>query len=100
MGYALRSVQTDARAANLNTLAAVYMEMGRLDDARETLMKGIEKQEAGEAGPADWYVLGRIAERLSLPDEAKAAYARIAEPTVAREGSAWALAQKRRKLLP
>jgi hypothetical protein len=35
----------------------------------------LRKDEAPTDG--DWYVLGRIAEQLGLPDEAKAAYAKV-----------------------
>ncbi|MFT3775948.1 MAG: DUF3857 domain-containing protein [Minicystis sp.] len=100
LGYALRAVQAQPdKASYLNTLAALYAELGRAEDARETLMKTLPHQPNEEPSSADWYVVGRLAERLGLPDEAKAAYGRVTRPTKRREGTAWALAQKRLKAL-
>ena len=100
LGYALRAAQAQpGHAAYLNTLAALYAELGRAEDARETLMKGLAQQPDEEPSQADWYVIGRMAERLGLPEEAKAAYGRLTRPAQQREGTAWALAQRRIKVL-
>jgi tetratricopeptide (TPR) repeat protein len=100
LGYALRAVQAEPRdAARLNTLSAVYAELGRAEDARETLQKLLPLQKDEEPQPADWYVVGRLAERLGLAEDAKTAYARVPRPEKRRGFSAWALAQKRLKAL-
>lgn len=98
LGNALRAVQAEpARPSFLNTLAALYAEMGRTEDARETLLKILPLQPKEEPGSADWYVVGRLAERLGMPDEARAAYVKVTRPDKERDGTAWALAQKRLK---
>jgi hypothetical protein len=78
LDYALKAVNASPNdAASLNTLAAVEAALGHLADAREHLLASIEKSSAKEPRDADWYVIGRIAEQLGLPDEAKAAYSKV-----------------------
>lgn len=77
LGWARRAVeggQGDAHAA-LNTLAAVYADLGRPAEARDVFLRSLEDGRALEG--ADWYVHGRIAEGWSLPEAARAAYARV-----------------------
>ncbi|APR81551.1 Transglutaminase-like enzyme, putative cysteine protease [Minicystis rosea] len=98
LGYALRAVQAEpTKPTYLNTLAALYAELGRTEDARETLMKILPHEPNEEPRPPDWYVIGRLAERLGLPEEAKAAYGRVTRPVKRRDNTAWYLAQKRLK---
>jgi tetratricopeptide (TPR) repeat protein len=100
LGNALRAVQAEpTRPSFLNTLAALYAEMGRTEDARETLLKILPLQPKEEPSSADWYVVGRLAERLGMPEDARAAYAKVTKPDKERDGTAWALAQKRLKAL-
>ncbi|MEO5729470.1 MAG: hypothetical protein ABI134_29510, partial [Byssovorax sp.] len=98
LGYALKAAQAQPDNDKvLNTLAALNAELGRVEDARETLMKAIALHTDGDPSGADWYVIGRIAEQLSLPDEARAAYARVASTGKAQGGSVYQLAQRRLK---
>lgn len=76
--YALKAVNADPDdAAYLNTLAAVDIALGHTADARERFVKALELRKDGTPDDGDWYVLGRIAEQLGLPDEARAAYAKV-----------------------
>jgi tetratricopeptide (TPR) repeat protein len=98
LGYALKAAQAEPNDGKvLNTLAALNAELGRVEDARETLMKAIASHPDGDPSNADWYVVGRIAEQLSLPDEAKAAYARAVSSGKGGRDSVYQLAQKRLK---
>ena len=76
--YALKAVNAEPNEATyLNTLAAVDIALGHTADARERFVKSIELRKDESPNDGDWYVLGRIAEQLGLPDEAKAAYAKV-----------------------
>lgn len=76
--YALKAVNAAPSEANyLNTLAAVDIALGHTADARERFVKALELRKDEAPTDGDWYVLGRIAEQLGLPDEAKAAYAKV-----------------------
>jgi Flp pilus assembly protein TadD len=79
--------------ATLNTLAVLYAEQGKSSEARDTLLESLEYEEDA-LRPADWYVVGRIAENYGIRDVASEAYRRIEKPTRA-SSSAWELAQKR-----
>ena len=82
-----------ASHSTLNTLAVLYAEQGKSSEARDTLLKSLEYEEDA-LRPADWYVVGRIAENYGIRDVAAEAYRRIEKP--GREtSSAWELAQKR-----
>jgi len=65
--------------AALNTLAALYAEVGRYPEAKEALVAGMEADHAERPAPADWYVMGRIAEGLGEIDEARRDYDRAIE---------------------
>jgi tetratricopeptide (TPR) repeat protein len=98
LGYALRAVTAEPDGVpGLNTLAALHAEIGHTEDARETLVKVLALRPGGAPHASDWYVIGRIAEQLSLPDEARAAYAHITKPEKPRGGTEYELAQKRLK---
>jgi hypothetical protein len=63
----------------------------------QTLKKAVDLSESGTLTPADWYVVGRVAEAYGLADVAADAYARVqpdghGAPTIT-------LAQKRLKVL-
>jgi len=82
--------------AILNTLAVVYAEQGNSSEARDTLLKSLDKLESDELTPSDWYVVGRIAENYGILDAAAEAYKNIPKPKQP-EGSTWVLAQQRLK---
>lgn len=80
-GYALQAVNAAPRSAgSLNTLAALDAATGHVADARDRLLRTIDLRADKEPTEDDWYVIGRIAERLGLPDEARDAYAHIQTP--------------------
>lgn len=99
LGRALKSVQaTNGREPkSLHTLAAVYLELGRNADARRVLADLLALRREGEPATEDWYIIGRLAENLSLRDAAKAAYAHVEAPKHPHLTSTWALAQRRSK---
>jgi tetratricopeptide (TPR) repeat protein len=79
--YALKAVNASPSEPNfLNTLAAVEVALGHTADAWDHLFKAIDLRPDKEPNDGDWYVLGRIAERLGLPDEARAAYSKVPPP--------------------
>ncbi|HVG63100.1 MAG TPA: DUF3857 domain-containing protein [Hyalangium sp.] len=63
-------------AAYVHTLATLYAELGKGQEARQLLLKSLELQGTSALEPYDWYVVGRIAESYGLMEEARAAYAR------------------------
>ena len=81
----------------LHTLAALYAAAGRVTEARETLLKSIDAGAIRQPQPADWYVVGRLAEAYGVPEAAREAYERLTAPGP-REPvalSCYALAQRR-----
>jgi len=74
------SVRRGANAANLHTKATVEVELGDLRAAVEDLQKAIDHHLRKEPAPSDYYVQGRIAELIGLPDEAIAAYRKAKPP--------------------
>ncbi|MBV8201016.1 MAG: DUF3857 domain-containing protein, partial [Acidobacteria bacterium] len=86
-------------AAALHTLASLYAEAGKPNDAREILLESMQAAGAVEPAPDDWYVLGRIAEEYGARDVANGYYARVKKPAHEDQVamSCWALAQRRLK---
>jgi tetratricopeptide (TPR) repeat protein len=83
-----------ASAAALHTLAALYAESGKSGEARQALLKSIERRNSEEPTSSDWFVLGRIAENYGVHDAAVAAYKRV-DKEEASGLSTWELARKR-----
>jgi tetratricopeptide (TPR) repeat protein len=84
----------------LQTLAALHVEKGMTNDAKELLFQSIVLQ--GDQGPSstDWYVFGRMYEQLGEREAAIAAYNKVAGGTAPQDpSSAYALAQRRLKAL-
>jgi tetratricopeptide (TPR) repeat protein len=82
--------------ATLHTLASIYAEMDRPEEAYRVLLQGMEvTSEPPES--ADWYVLGRMAERYGLPEAARRYYERVERPeeTNRLPESVWTLARNR-----
>jgi len=67
-------------ASYVHTLATIYAELGKGQEARLLLLKSLELQGTSALEPYDWYVVGRIAESYGLMEEARAAYARAKSP--------------------
>jgi len=63
-------------ASYVHTLATIYAELGKGQEARQLLLKSLELQGASVLQAYDWYVVGRIAESNGLMEEARAAYLR------------------------
>ncbi|HYI03022.1 tetratricopeptide repeat protein, partial [Hyalangium sp.] len=67
-------------ASYVHTLATLYAELGKGQEARQLLLKSLELHGASALQSYDWYVVGRIAEGYGLVEEARAAYQRAKSP--------------------
>ena len=83
-------------AARLRTLATAYAELGKTSEALENLRRAVELRGERIDG-ADWYVLGRIAERYGLNEVAAGLYRKVPAGHTAASDSVYALAQRRLK---
>jgi tetratricopeptide (TPR) repeat protein/transglutaminase-like putative cysteine protease len=64
----------------VHTLATLYAELGKGQEARQLLLKSLELHGTSSLQSHDWYVVGRIAESYGLMEEARAAYQRAKSP--------------------
>jgi len=90
--------ESQTSAAALHTLATLYAETGKNIEARDALIRTLDKSRRDQPDSSDWYVLGRMAENYGVRDAALAAYKRV----VKKEGdgaSVWELAQRRLKAM-
>ena len=88
----------EENAACLQTLAAVYAELGKTSEALENLRRAVElRGERTEA--ADWYVLGCIAEHYGLGEVAAELYRKVPAKHSFGAGDVYDLAQRRLKKL-
>jgi tetratricopeptide (TPR) repeat protein len=71
-----RAVRLVSGRASLHTLACVQADLGRLVEARSTVLDRIERFEGGNAAAPDALVFGRIAEHLGEAAEAAEIYRR------------------------
>lgn len=84
--------------AALHTLASVHAALGEPQQAVEALRRAAEAP--GRAlSPADWLVLGRVAEEYGLLDEAAEWYGRVSAPDFPSAISVQALAQRWKEAL-
>ncbi|WP_263451878.1 DUF3857 domain-containing protein [Hyalangium gracile] len=92
------SLTSYGNASYVHTLATLYAELGKGQEARQFLLKSLELHGVGTLETYDWYVVGRIAEGYGLLEEARAAYkrARSSKPDISSVDS---LASTRLKLL-
>jgi hypothetical protein len=107
-GFAAQQTLDDALAAAtrtsyenpacLTTLAMVYAERGKTDDALETLDRGLSLRGDWFAD-ADWCILGRIAEQYALDDAAAALYRKVPCPALPAADDPYTLAQRRLKVM-
>jgi tetratricopeptide (TPR) repeat protein len=81
----------------LHTLACLYAATGKSEQARQTLMQGMEADSMEEPNSAAWYAFGSIYEQYGLKDAAIAAYRRVDPPEeeLSRSEDTYLLAQKR-----
>ncbi len=82
----------------VHTLATLYAELGKGQEARQLLLKSLELKGKGALAEYDWYVVGRIAEGYGLWEEARAAYVK-AKSTTPDINSVDSLASTRLKAL-
>ncbi len=86
--------ESQTSAAALHTLATLYAETGKNIEARDALLRTLDKSRRDEPDSSDWYVLGRMAENYGVRDAALAAYKRVVKKE--NDGaSVWELAQRR-----
>jgi transglutaminase-like putative cysteine protease len=95
--HALKGVRDSGYVApdDLRTLASAYLFAGKIEEARQTLNRLLEKRLGGQPDVEDWYVIGGIAEAYGLKDVARAAYGKLQPPTGKSPTSAYHLAQRR-----
>jgi tetratricopeptide (TPR) repeat protein len=86
--------ESQTSAAALHTLATLYAETGKNIEARDALLRTLDKSRREQPDSSDWYVLGRIAENYGVRDAALAAYKRVSNKET-DGGSVWELAQRR-----
>ncbi|MGC4066203.1 MAG: hypothetical protein QM784_16480 [Polyangiaceae bacterium] len=93
--YASRAVQmTEFKTANLlHTLAAVYVELGKTEEAKQTFDKLLEARPDETPTSVDFYVIGRLAESYALVSVAQKAYQRVTKPKEDGPTSTYRLAQ-------
>ena len=84
--------------ACLATLGAVYAELGKTDDALETLHRALSLRDDRFAA-SDNYILGRIAEQYALDDVAAGLYRKVPCPAHPAADDAYTLAQRRLKAM-
>lgn len=96
-----RSLQMREHSSSQHTLAAVLAELDRTTEARDTLWLEMANQGLEEPSGNEWYVLGRIAEKLKEPEAAFKCYTRVKarEQDQDDPGSCFTLAQKRLAVL-
>ena len=95
---AQRAAQERGTHAVLHTLAAVLAEDDKASEAYKVILQAIEKSDDSQPAAEDWYVLGRIAERYGLPEEARPLYARVTlqpDPSETAPDSTYSLARRR-----
>ncbi|HYW83388.1 MAG TPA: hypothetical protein VFB30_09035, partial [Spirochaetia bacterium] len=95
--YARRAVtmSNSQDRAILHTMATLYAQSSRYEDARKLIDKCLEL--TGDVSPRneDWYVFGRIAEGYGFIQSARDAYAKVEKPDNGEPNSTWELAQRR-----
>lgn len=93
--YAQRAVDIEQNPSRLHTLASVYAELGKLNEASRTLQQLLSQRKDHEPAEEDWFIVGRIAEELGLKDAAKSAYQKVPKPEKDSPTSTYRLAQRR-----
>ena len=86
--------ESQTSPAALHTLATIYAESGKNIEARDALLRTLDKSRRDTPDSSDWYVLGRMAENYGVRDAALAAYKRV-DKKETDGASVWELAQRR-----
>jgi tetratricopeptide (TPR) repeat protein len=88
--------------AILHTLACLYAATGKSEQARQTLMQGMEAESLDEPNSSVWYAFAAIYEQYGLTDAAISAYKRVEKEQsigIAESEDVYVLAQQRLKAL-
>ncbi len=80
LDFARKSVGQDASSVNLHTLASLYAEAGQVYNAKVTLDKLLALRRDGLPLSIDQFVIGRMAEELSMAELARDAYGAVERP--------------------
>jgi Flp pilus assembly protein TadD/transglutaminase-like putative cysteine protease len=88
-----RLVEVAATANELHTAAAAFAELGQIAEARRVFLRMLAVR--GRDDPVDWYVVGRLAEHLDLPEVAASAYRRVEKSSQECLDTTYDLAQRR-----
>lgn len=96
-----RSVNMEPRnRAALHTLATLYAETGRYEDARKLLDQAMSLGYDMDPQSEDWYVLGRVAEGYGFREAALKAYDRVMpQDDLTDQADTYFLARKRSDIL-
>ncbi|HET9743694.1 MAG TPA: transglutaminase domain-containing protein [Terriglobales bacterium] len=81
--------------AILHTLACLYAEVGKTNEARELLVRAMETNQLAEPDSDIWFGFGRVAEAYGQYDAAEIDYKRVEEPNIADPVSTYTLSQLR-----
>lgn len=81
----------------LHTLGCIYAELGKVKEARDVLLQGMDLQDLDEPDSSYWYAFGRVAEQYGEGEIALADYGRVDRPTGSLQlaDSTYQLAQTR-----
>jgi len=87
------------RSDSLHTLATVLAELGRPEEARQTLLEMFEVDGIEIPRSIDWYIIGRIAEEYGERQTALAAYRKVERPDPSNPLTTFRLAERRIRIL-
>ena len=83
--------------AYLHTLATIYAEMNKVSEAKQLIFKILNKRGDQGLTNADYYILGRNAETMGLPDTAKIYYKKVKKNEVDEYLTVYELTKQRLK---
>jgi tetratricopeptide (TPR) repeat protein len=85
----------------MHTLACLYADMGKTEDARQLLLQGMKADAIDTPDSAVWFAFGMIYEQYGLPDAATAAYRKVEKQPddISAAEDTYVLAQQRLKKL-
>lgn len=100
--FARRAVRESGESSygSLHTLALALAETGAFSESAQTLGRADDVRDRRNDSGSEWYVVGRIAELLDSPEDARRAYERV-RPSKSTwpESTCWYLAAKRMEAL-
>jgi Flp pilus assembly protein TadD len=101
LAHALQAAQMSSfkSYSELHTLATVYVELGKIEEARQTLAQLLELPRSETPPETAWYVIGALAEAYGLTDVAGDAYRKLRAPEKHSHISTYLLAKRRLEAL-